>query len=108
MRHKRSPLCSLSDTSDVFIVDCATEVFVWVGKGCTVVEKKTAMLVANKYLQASGKPAWTPVSRVVENSETAMFKLQFSQWDKPAMPKALGEKPSGVVGSVAASRESDI
>jgi len=81
------------DTKDVFIVDCG-DVFAWVGKGASDDERKNAMLTASKYLSSAGKPASTRVTRVVEMSETSLFKDFFSNWtdmrpptdfSKPAM-----------------------
>ena len=71
------------DTNDVFLVDCPSEIFVWVGHGTDAIEKKTAMMVANEYLKASGKPKTTPVTRVAEGAESTTFKGQFVEWEKP-------------------------
>jgi len=67
------------DTNDVFIVDCG-DVFVWVGKGASDAERKNAMMTANTYLSNAGRPASTRVTRVVEMSETSLFKDLFSNW----------------------------
>jgi hypothetical protein len=67
------------DTNDVFIVDSG-DIFVWVGKGASADERKNSMIVASKYLAQAGKPATTKVTRVVEMSETSLFKDKFKGW----------------------------
>lgn len=49
------------DTNDVFILDTVKELFVWVGKGTTMNEKKNALTYAHVYLQSTKHPL-IPVS----------------------------------------------
>lgn len=79
------------DTSDCFIVDVGSEVFVWVGKGSTQQEKTSAMQFATGYLESSGKPQWTPITRVVEGGETSVFKAHFANWSDVTTPQ-LGRR----------------
>jgi len=64
-------------SSDVFIVDVGSEVFVWVGNATTERERKYAIQFGQKYLSQSGKPAWTPLSRVVEGAENESMLSHF-------------------------------
>jgi len=64
-------------SSDVFIVDVGSEVFVWVGKGTTERERKYALQFGQKYLTQAKKPAWTPLSRVVEGAENESMLSHF-------------------------------
>ena len=50
-------------SADVFILNCATKIYIWVGQGSTVNEKKEATVGAVKFIKDSGLPANTPVER---------------------------------------------
>jgi hypothetical protein len=86
----------LLDSNDVFILDAGSEIFVWVGRGSNPNEKREAMIYANQYLQDSGKPQNTAISRVVENAETPVFKALFRQWDPPVAMTFGQTQSSGV------------
>lgn len=57
------------DGDDVFIIDLDVVVFVWIGKGASLDERKNAMRFANSYLARENKPMWTPVTRVFQGQE---------------------------------------
>jgi hypothetical protein len=97
-------LKSQLDTNDVFIVDADVEIFVWIGRGATAQEKREGMIHASNYLTQANKPAWTPISRVVEGAETPVFKGFFFQWDPPRAVN-FGATPAGVERGIAAARE---
>lgn len=63
------------DTKDVFVLDVGQEIFVWVGKKTTAGEKKAGMRLATTFLEKTRRPPSTPVTRVMEGGETAMFKV---------------------------------
>jgi hypothetical protein len=65
-------LC-LSLLPDSFILDNHTEVYVWVGEETPKDEKKAALQIAADYVKSSGKPAGTPIKRVVEGAESDEF-----------------------------------
>uniref|UniRef100_U5ETK7 Putative gelsolin n=1 Tax=Corethrella appendiculata TaxID=1370023 RepID=U5ETK7_9DIPT len=67
-------------SEDCFILDTASGIFVWVGKGATGPEKKHAMLRAQEFIAQNDYPAWTQVHRIVEFAEPAPFKQFFSTW----------------------------
>ncbi len=56
------------DPIDVFIVDNGIHVFVLVAHKA---EKKECMIRAENYLEKEGRPAGTPVSRVIDHPEKA-------------------------------------
>jgi len=62
------------DSSDVFILDTGVEVYAWVGKGASVGEKKKALSFAQEYVVKHGKPAHTPVIRILEGGENEVFE----------------------------------
>lgn len=68
---------SMLDSKDVFVLDTGSVsggMYVWVGKETTAEEKKGGMRLATTFLEKSHRPvAKTPVVRVVEGGETALF-----------------------------------
>lgn len=59
---------------DVYILDVGSEIFVWVGRGSTVEEKKSGMPYAAKFIEENGRDVALPVSRLAQGYETATFK----------------------------------
>jgi len=55
---------TMLDPNDCFILDCETEIFVWVGKESSEKEKVGAMSNAREFLSNYGRPPWTPVTKV--------------------------------------------
>jgi len=68
---------SLLDSKDVFVLDAGQEVFAWIGKGASVAEKKYAMQYAQEYLKKFNRPAYMPISRVLEGGENEVFETSF-------------------------------
>jgi len=64
---------SLLDSNDVFILDTGAEVFAWIGKGASVNEKAKALSFAQDYLTKFSRPAYLPISRILEGGENAVF-----------------------------------
>lgn len=71
------------DSKDVFMVDTSSELFLWIGRGSTKNEKSKAMEYAIEYLSKNKRPDWCPITRLVENAETPVFKSLFAIWDPP-------------------------
>jgi hypothetical protein len=98
----------LLDTNDVFILDLGATIFVWIGKGSNPSERKEGMMSAQRYLQQTGKPMHTPVSRVVEGAETPAFKSEFFQWDPPKSFVGFGVRQSTGVAKTPEQHEIDV
>ncbi|CAG8575558.1 677_t:CDS:10 [Funneliformis mosseae] len=62
------------DTNDVFVFDAGHEVFVWIGKNSTVKEKKYSLQYAQDYIQKYNRPAYLPITRVMEGGENETFE----------------------------------
>jgi len=67
------------DSKDAFVLDSGPEVFVWVGKGASAAEKKTALQHAQDYLIKNDRPKWLPISRILEGAENEFFNSFFSK-----------------------------
>ena len=57
------------DEDDVFLLDDGLEVWVWVGLGASLDERKRYNEVAVKYLKDSGKPDDTVIVKVMQGGE---------------------------------------
>eukprot|EP00752_Nemacystus_decipiens_P014256 g12677.t1 len=64
----------LMNPNDVYILDVGSEIFVWVGRGSTVEEKKSGMPYAAKFIEENGRDVAAPVSRLAQGYETTSFK----------------------------------
>jgi len=69
---------NLLNSDDVFILDTGAEVIAWIGKGASENEKKKALGFAQDYLTKYNRPAYTPISRVLEGSENAVFNASLN------------------------------
>ncbi|RLN78456.1 hypothetical protein BBJ28_00016844, partial [Nothophytophthora sp. Chile5] len=94
-------------TEDVFVVDVGDEVFVWVGKGASDVERKNSTTVAVNYLKKEGRPAHTPVTRVVEGGEPPVFTALFKAWTTPKVLE-FGYQPSQGVAKTQTDKSVDV
>jgi len=70
---KRTQLIS----DDVMIFDAGNEVYAWIGKGASKEEKKQALGFAQDYLTKYNRPAYLPISRVLEGGENETFEAHF-------------------------------
>eukprot|EP00475_Leptophrys_vorax_P033792 TRINITY_DN5371_c0_g2_i1.p1 TRINITY_DN5371_c0_g2~~TRINITY_DN5371_c0_g2_i1.p1 ORF type:complete len:898 (-),score=253.27 TRINITY_DN5371_c0_g2_i1:47-2386(-) len=71
---------SMLRSSEVFVLDCETEVFVWIGKHSSKTAKAEAMRLAVVSLNFLNRPAWIPISRMMESGETSVFQQKFRDW----------------------------
>jgi len=80
------------DGNDVFIFDAVSEVFAWVGKKASPQEKRLALQYAQDYLVHYKRPAWLPISRVLEGGENEVFLTSLDPAEnKGYVPKKAGE-----------------
>jgi hypothetical protein len=66
------------DTNDTFILELNDMIFVWVGKGSNLEEKKNGMKFAKDFIEQKGKPKNTRISRIPEFGEDVHFKSFFN------------------------------
>jgi hypothetical protein len=60
---------------DSFVLDTGSALYCWIGKGASKDEKKSAFTTANTFLVENKRPAWTPVSMVLDGGETPGKKI---------------------------------
>jgi len=68
---------SLLNTKDGFILDAGSHIYVWLGKGASVNERKYAMSYAQEYAKNGNRPLYLPISLVKEGSEIPNFLRHF-------------------------------
>eukprot|EP00004_Rigifila_ramosa_P003141 TRINITY_DN132_c0_g1_i1.p1 TRINITY_DN132_c0_g1~~TRINITY_DN132_c0_g1_i1.p1 ORF type:complete len:824 (-),score=219.57 TRINITY_DN132_c0_g1_i1:102-2516(-) len=94
-------------TEGIYLVDCTTELYVWVGKKSDAAARKESMVSANQYLTTAGRPTWVSIQRVAEGSETPLFKQKFPEWHEG--PKlGGGQQQASASGNVAKVSESPV
>lgn len=68
-------------TKCVYVLDCSTDVYLWVGKRATRLLKMAGQKIANELHAILARPEQSTVSREVEGEESTLFKSKFSGWD---------------------------
>ncbi|KAK6032127.1 hypothetical protein OSTOST_01701 [Ostertagia ostertagi] len=65
------------------IVDALNIIYVWIGAGANLNEKKNALQTAEKYLKFGNLPRHekTTIETVYQGKETPTFKKLFPKWD---------------------------
>jgi hypothetical protein len=72
------------DTNDNFIVISQGNVFIWIGRGSTIAEKREAMPAAIKFVESSSDiENSAKIERVSEGTESSKFRAAFSVWTDP-------------------------
>uniref|UniRef100_A0A8C4QBH9 Villin 1 n=1 Tax=Eptatretus burgeri TaxID=7764 RepID=A0A8C4QBH9_EPTBU len=71
------------DEDDVMLLDTWDEIFVWIGKGASEVEKKDSVITAEEYLHThpSKRDVNTPIIIVKQEFEPPTFTGWFLAWD---------------------------
>lgn len=80
---------SMLDSDDAFIIVSQGQVYIWVGKGCTMQEKKESTANALSYIASSGMDKTTNMTRVSDGHEPGAFKALFASWDPPISYKRM-------------------
>lgn len=62
-------------SEDVFFLDTASFLFVWVGKLASPAERKFSLSRAMNYIKSNNIQDGVPVQRVLEGEETEAFKI---------------------------------
>ncbi|XP_062168173.1 villin-3 isoform X2 [Alnus glutinosa] len=71
---------SLLENNRCYLLDCGSEVFIWVGRVTQVEERKTAIQMAEEFVASQNRPKSTRITRVIQGYETHSFKSNFDSW----------------------------
>ena len=72
---------SLLDTKGVYILDCFTDVFVWIGRKSTRLVRTAALKLSSSLQEMVIRPEYALVSSILEGTESQVFKSKFEGWD---------------------------
>jgi hypothetical protein len=72
---------TLLDTKGVYILDCFTDVFVWIGRKSTRLVRTAALKLSSSLQEMVIRPEYALVSSILEGTESQVFKSKFEGWD---------------------------
>uniref|UniRef100_A0A8C6G3N0 Protein flightless-1 homolog n=1 Tax=Moschus moschiferus TaxID=68415 RepID=A0A8C6G3N0_MOSMO len=91
VEHKKRPkvelmprmrlLQSLLDTRSVYILDCWSDVFIWLGRKSPRLVRAAALKLGQELCGMLHRPRHAMVSRSLEGTEAQVFKAKFKNWD---------------------------
>ncbi|KAH9616763.1 hypothetical protein KSS87_003305 [Heliosperma pusillum] len=88
----------LLTTDKCYLLDCGTEVFVWIGRTTSLDERKKASEAAEELLRSLDRPK-SHIIRIIEGFETAVFRSKFDSWPETAQV-AVSEDGRGKVAAL--------
>lgn len=77
-------------SADVFLVDCGSELFAWVGRGASATERAGAVGTAERHLAKEARRGGVAVQKVSEGAEPVAFKHKFRDFGEPAPLPTFG------------------
>ncbi|XP_076955070.1 villin-2-like [Bidens hawaiensis] len=91
---------SLLENNKCYLLDCGSEVFVWVGRVTQVEERKAAMQAAEEFITSQNRPRSTRVTRLIQGYETHSFKSNFDSWPSGSSAPSAPEEGRGKVAAL--------
>ncbi|KAL3819793.1 hypothetical protein ACJIZ3_005698 [Penstemon smallii] len=90
---------SILENNKCYLLDCGSEVFVWVGRVTQVDERKVAIQAAEDFVASQNRPKSTHITRVIQGYETHSFKSNFDSWPSGSAP-SVAEEGRGKVAAL--------
>ncbi|KAK7939843.1 hypothetical protein WMY93_003169 [Mugilogobius chulae] len=81
MRPKLYKIQTLLDTKCVYILDCWSDVFIWIGRKSPRLVRAAALKLGQEICSMLHRPKHACVTRNLEGTETQVFKSKFKNWD---------------------------
>ncbi|KAK5607767.1 hypothetical protein CRENBAI_012213 [Crenichthys baileyi] len=72
---------SLLDTKCVYILDCWSDVFIWIGRKSPRLVRAAALKLGQELCSMLHRPKHSSVTRNLEGTECQVFKSKFKNWD---------------------------
>ena len=69
------------NTKNVYILDCYTDLFVWVGKKSTRLVRAAALKLGSEMFAMLIRPEFALIHRDSESTESCVFKSRFVGWE---------------------------
>jgi len=70
-----------------YILDCGSEIYLWIGITTLFSERKTSIIVLEDYVRSQGRSSIGHTVIMTEGHEIPNFKLQFQHWPKNIVQK---------------------
>ncbi|XP_073132087.1 villin-3-like [Henckelia pumila] len=90
---------SVLENNNCYLLDCGSEVFIWVGRLTQVDERKAAIQAAEDFLASQNRPKATHIYRLIQGHETLAFKSNFDSWPLGSAP-SVAEEGRGKVAAL--------
>ncbi|XP_075517790.1 villin-3-like [Primulina tabacum] len=90
---------SVLENNNCYLLDCGSEVFIWVGRVTQVDERKAAIQAAEGFLASQNRPKATHIYRLIQGHETHAFKSNFDSWPLGSAP-SVAEEGRGKVAAL--------
>uniref|UniRef100_A0A0C9S493 TSA: Wollemia nobilis Ref_Wollemi_Transcript_25648_3389 transcribed RNA sequence n=1 Tax=Wollemia nobilis TaxID=56998 RepID=A0A0C9S493_9CONI len=71
---------SVLESNKCYVLDCGSEVHIWVGRATQLEERKAASLVAEEFVYSQKTAKCIHIIRVIQGFETITFKADFKSW----------------------------
>ncbi|KAK9280649.1 hypothetical protein L1049_014345 [Liquidambar formosana] len=68
------------NTNKCYMLDCDTEIFVWMGRNTSITERKTSITATEDFLKSQGRSTGIHLTCLTDGSETALFRSYFYNW----------------------------
>nr|XP_043620147.1 villin-4-like isoform X1 [Erigeron canadensis]XP_043620148.1 villin-4-like isoform X2 [Erigeron canadensis] len=88
----------LLDTNKCYLLDCGSEIYVWMGRSTSLDERKAASGAAEEFLRSQDRLK-VHIIRVIENFETVTFRSKFDTWPQ-STEVAVSEDGRGKVAAL--------
>ncbi|KAK9159050.1 hypothetical protein Scep_005624 [Stephania cephalantha] len=72
------------DADKCYLLDCDTEIYVWMGRTTSLSERKISISTAEEMLKTQGRSTGPCLTFLTEGTETAKFKSFFDGWPQTA------------------------
>ena len=72
---------SLLQSNSVYILDCHSDVFIWIGRKSTRLVRAAALKLSQEICAMLKRPQYAMVTRCLEGTEPQIFKTWFRGWD---------------------------
>ncbi|GLJ10579.1 hypothetical protein SUGI_0131030 [Cryptomeria japonica] len=71
---------SILESNKCYVLDCGSEIYIWVGRVTQLEDRKAASLAAEEFVSSQNRAKWTHLVRVIQGFETLDFKANFESW----------------------------
>ncbi|XP_038901594.1 villin-1 isoform X1 [Benincasa hispida] len=79
------------ETDKCYMLDCDSQLFVWMGKHTSVTERKTSISAVEDFVRKQDRSTGTHLTFLTEGLEIAAFKVCFDDWPNTVEPKLYDE-----------------